>query len=69
MGPQFQITTETSLIAFISVFVLLGGILLLLFGLGIIQSSEGKDLIFKIKSGPKTSLLGFVGMILGSIGM
>jgi hypothetical protein len=67
--PQFQITTQAPLIAFISIFLMLGGIVLLLFGLGVIQSGEGKDIIFKIRSGWQTILIGSAGVILGGIGV
>jgi hypothetical protein len=69
MMPQFQIISQAPLIAFISVFIMLGGILLLLFGLGIIQSGTGQDIIFKINSGRRTSLIGSIGIVLGGIGI
>lgn len=67
--PQFQITTQAPLIAFISIFLMLGGIVLLLFGLGIIRSGTGQDISFKIESGRQTSLIGLVGIILGGFGI
>lgn len=65
--PQFQITTETSLIAFIGIFLFLGGVLFFLFGVGVIRSGEGKDISFKIESGKKTTVIGSFGMLIGMV--
>jgi hypothetical protein len=67
--PQFQIVTQAPLVAFIGLFLMLGGVVLLLFGLGIVQSGTGQDIMFKIKSGRQTSLIGFAGILLGAIGV
>jgi hypothetical protein len=67
--PQFQIETQAPLVAFIGIFVMLGGAVLLLFGLGIVQSGAGQDVILKIKSGRQTSVIGLVGIALGAIGI
>ncbi len=65
--PEFQITTQTSLIAFVGIFMFLGGTLFLLFGLGVIRSGEGKDISFKIESGRKTTIIGVSGMLIGGV--
>ncbi len=67
--PQFQVITQAPLIAFVSIFLMLGGVVLLLFGLGVVQSGTGQDIILKFSAGRKTTLIGLVGIILGGIGI
>ena len=67
--PQFQIITQAPLVAFISIFFLIGGVVLLLFGVGIIQSGEGDSLIIRINAGRGTTAVGGIGILLGIVGI